>query len=122
MTTEPFSPADFLAVAATTAPIERELFDGITDPAIRQRITQTTAEREHRHELLTTLASIRQRLGLTQDEVAAAWGRTQPQVSRLERDPTAAQVSTLISYLSALGAHAHLIVEHHGTTLDLELV
>ncbi len=120
MNSEPFRPEDFLAHATT--PVERELFDGITDPVLRERIPQVAAEREHRHHLLVALATLRQSLGLTQDEVAIAWGRTQPQVSRLERDPTAAQVSTLISYLSALGAHAHLIVERDGKTLDLELI
>ena len=122
MSTEPFTPEDFLATAAAGVPTERELFDGITDPTIKARIPHIAAEREHRHHLLVALATLRQSLGLTQDEVATAWGRTQPQVSRLERDPTAAQVSTLISYLAALGAHAHLIVERDGTTLDLELV
>jgi aryl-alcohol dehydrogenase-like predicted oxidoreductase len=119
MNTDPYSPEQFLAEAAAAAPVHREPFSGITDPTILDRIARVTAEREHRHELLTTLASLRHSLGRTQDEVAVAWGRTQPQVSRLERDPTAAQLSTLISYLAALG---HLVIEHDGTTHDLQLV
>lgn len=48
MNTEPFSPEDFLA-AAGGVPVERELFDRITDPDIRRRIPNIAAHREHRH-------------------------------------------------------------------------
>ena len=77
------------------------------------------AERERTHNLL---AALRLAAGITQDEAAAAWGRAQPHVSRLERlDLRVAQVNTIASYVTALGGSLHLTIELRGARFDLPI-
>jgi transcriptional regulator with XRE-family HTH domain len=56
------------------------------------------------------LAAIRRDTGLTQTELAASLGVGQAQVSKIERQGDML-LSTLASYLTALGVHAQLVVE-----------
>lgn len=56
------------------------------------------------------LAAIRRTTGLTQVELAANLGVGQAQISKIERQ-TDMLLSTLASYLDALGVRAQLVIE-----------
>lgn len=57
------------------------------------------------------LRAAREAAGLTQVEVARRWGRTQPQVTRVENaDIDTLRVGTIRTYLEAVGAHLELEV------------
>lgn len=58
------------------------------------------------------LRLVRQAAGLTQVEVAAAWGRTQPQVTRVENaNIDSLRIGTVRSYLEAVGSTLMLRAE-----------
>ena len=63
---------------------------------------------------------IRRAAGRTQVELATALGTSQGQISRIERQSDLL-VSTLIAYLTALGAEAKLVVRVGGKTIAQEL-
>ena len=58
---------------------------------------------ERRGNLLAELAGARQHLGLSQAEVAARMGTSQPSVARLESGESDARLSTIERYSAALG-------------------
>lgn len=60
-----------------------------------------------RGELVAELAANRQRLGLSQTEVAARMGTSQSAVARLESGGSDARLSTLERYAEALGVELH---------------
>ena len=67
------------------------------------------------------LAALRQAAELTQTELARRLGVTQAAISRIEQ-PHDLLLSTLNSYLAAIGGHASVVVtfaDGHQTTLDL---
>jgi predicted transcriptional regulator len=66
------------------------------------------------------LASLRRTVGVTQVELAEALGTSQGQISRMERQQDML-VSTLASYLAALGAHASLVVDVGEQTVTHDL-
>ncbi len=66
------------------------------------------------------LAAIRRDTGLTQTELAASLGVGQAQVSKIERQDDML-ISTLASYLTALGVQAQLVVEVSGQTVTYDL-
>ena len=66
------------------------------------------------------LAEIRRTVGRTQVELAAAMGATQGQISRIERQSDLL-VSTLCTYLEALGVHARLVIAVGGTEITKQL-
>ena len=66
------------------------------------------------------LAAIRRATGLTQTEVAANLGVGQAQVSKIERQGDIL-ISTLASYLAALGVAAKLVVQMGEQTVTFDL-
>jgi transcriptional regulator with XRE-family HTH domain len=66
------------------------------------------------------LAAIRRATGLTQTEVAAKLGVGQAQISKVERQDDML-ISTLASYLKALGVTASLLVEVGAQTVTYDL-
>jgi transcriptional regulator with XRE-family HTH domain len=66
------------------------------------------------------LAAMRRAAGLTQTELAANLGVGQAQVSKIERQDDML-ISTLASYLAALGVEAKIVVElgDQAATYDL---
>lgn len=66
------------------------------------------------------LASLRRTAGVTQVELAEALGTSQGQISRMERQQDML-VSTLASYLAALGARASLVVDVGEQTVTYDL-
>jgi transcriptional regulator with XRE-family HTH domain len=66
------------------------------------------------------LANLRRTAGVTQVELAEALGTSQGQISRMERQQDML-VSTLASYLTALGVDAKVVVDagEHTVTYDL---
>jgi len=66
------------------------------------------------------LAAIRRATGLTQIELAANLGVGQAQISKVERQDDML-LSTLASYLTALGVHAQIVVEVGDQTVTYDL-
>jgi transcriptional regulator with XRE-family HTH domain len=66
------------------------------------------------------LAAIRRATGLTQTELAAKLGVGQAQISKIERQSDML-ISTLASYLRALGVHAQIVVEVGERTVTYDL-
>ena len=66
------------------------------------------------------LASIRRATGLTQTELAHSLGVGQAQISKIERQDDML-ISTLASYLTALGVHAQIVVEVGDQTVTYDL-
>jgi transcriptional regulator with XRE-family HTH domain len=66
------------------------------------------------------LAAIRRASGLTQTELATTLGVGQAQVSKVERQDDML-ISTLASFLAALGADAQICVEVAGQTVTYDL-
>lgn len=70
--------------------------------------------------MVIDLAAIRRATGLTQTEIAAALGVGQAQISKIERQSDML-ISTLASYLAALGVEAKLLVEVGEQTVTYDL-
>jgi predicted transcriptional regulator len=66
------------------------------------------------------LAAFRRSVGLTQTELATNLGVGQAQISKVERQGDML-LSTLASYLAALGADAKVVVELGGQTVTYVL-
>jgi transcriptional regulator with XRE-family HTH domain len=66
------------------------------------------------------LAAIRRATGLTQTELAANLGVRQAQISKFERQGDML-ISTLTSYLTALGVDAKIVVEVGERTVTYDL-
>ena len=66
------------------------------------------------------LAAIRRATGLTQIELAAKLGVGQAQISKIERQGDML-ISTLASYLTALGVDAKIVVEGGERTVTYDL-
>ena len=66
------------------------------------------------------LAAIRRAAGLTQVELAANLGVGQAQISKIERQADML-ISTLASYLAALGVDAKIVVELGEQTVTYDL-
>jgi transcriptional regulator with XRE-family HTH domain len=66
------------------------------------------------------LAAIRRVTGLTQVELAANLGVGQAQISKVERQADML-MSTLASYLAALGVDAKIVIEVHQETVTYDL-
>jgi transcriptional regulator with XRE-family HTH domain len=66
------------------------------------------------------LAAIRRATGLTQNELAHSLGVGQAQISKIERQGDML-ISTLASYLAALGVDAKIVVEVGEQTVTYDL-
>ena len=66
------------------------------------------------------LAAIRRASGLTQTELAHSLGVGQAQISKIERQSDML-ISTLASYLAALGVDAQILVEVGGQNMTYDL-
>jgi transcriptional regulator with XRE-family HTH domain len=66
------------------------------------------------------LAGIRRATGMTQVQLAANLGVGQAHISKIERQSDML-LSTLTSYLAALGVHAQIVVEVGEETLTYDL-
>ncbi len=66
------------------------------------------------------LASIRRATGLTQTELAHSLGVGQAQISKIERQADML-ISTLASYLAALGVDAKIVIEVGEQTVTYDL-
>ena len=91
------------------------------DPAVATQVAQVRRQMADADRTYAMgLAALRQAARLTQVDVAHALGRTQGSVSALENREDML-LSTLNSYLEAIGGHLRLIVEFHGTTIEVDL-
>lgn len=64
------------------------------------------------------LRAVRRRLGLSQEEVAAALGTSQPEVSRIEHRGDL-HLSTLRRYVEALGGQLELTIRFPGQVVTI---
>ena len=78
-------------ISGSSTPSSRSAFPGFADLA------------ESPEQLIAQLVGRRQRLGLSQTEVAARMGTSQSAVARLERGDADVRLSTLNRYAAALG-------------------
>lgn len=69
---------------------------------------------------MINLADLRRTVGVTQVELAAALGTSQGQISRVERQADML-LSTLASYLAALGVDAKIVIETTEGTVTYDL-
>jgi Helix-turn-helix domain len=90
--------------------------------SIHDEVVAGRARRDAVHRVVTTLAELRRATGHTQVDVAEEWGRPQSKVSRLENDPTRAEIATLVGYVVAIGGHLAVEAEIDGETYRYELV
>lgn len=81
----------------------------LADPTFRALVNEIDVDQqEWAREYAATLAALRQAMGLTQAEIAARLGATQPEISKIEhRDDVL--VSTLRAFVDALGADLELV-------------
>tara|TARA_R110002050_G_scaffold236767_3_gene372647 strand:+ start:515 stop:790 length:276 start_codon:yes stop_codon:yes gene_type:complete len=63
-------------------------------------------------ELISSLITMREQSGLTQDEVAEKMGTKSPNVSRLESGRSNPSLKTLVSYAHACGFKLNLAFKH----------
>lgn len=66
------------------------------------------------------LSSVRQAVGVTQVQLAAALSTSQGQISRIERQSDML-LSTLSAYLTALGVDAQIVVNVGDQTMTYDL-
>lgn len=116
---------DFEIDPATVNPATQTFFDadsaasifGDNDSEFSARVETALAERIAEHNVLVALRSA---AGLTQEQVAEAWGRAQPHVSRMERSAvTSASLRSLAGYVEALGGSMRLVFELRGARLEV---
>jgi hypothetical protein len=124
---EEWTPEDWLAgidEATTLQPAEYGPEDRYEpdNPGFHEAVMDIYERRVAAHQVVTTLAELRRAVGHTQVQVAEAWGRPQPKVSRLEADPLRAEVATLTEYVRAIGGHLAIEAEVDGETYRYDLV
>jgi hypothetical protein len=90
--------------------------------SIHEEVVAGRDRRDALHHVVTTLAELRRAAGRTQVDIAEDWGRPQSKVSRLESDPTRAEIATLLGYVAAIGGHLTVEAEIDGETYRYELV
>ena len=92
------------------------------DPGFDALVERSRHRRRAEHEIVTSLAELRRAAGLNQTDVAERWGHGQPHVSKIENDPTHAELSTLAGYVRALGGRLTITVEAGGHLYYEDLV
>lgn len=90
--------------------------------SIHDEVVAGRTRRDAVHRVVTSLAELRRAAGRTQVDIAEEWGRPQSKVSRLESDPTRAEIATLLGYVAAIGGHLTVEAEIDGETYRYELV
>ncbi len=95
----------------------------LADPKFRQLVEEAEARQQAWHDAHhATLAQLRKARGLTQQQLAAALGISQPEVSRIEHQ-TDLVLSTLRSYVEAAGGTLKLVAQFDDTPsvlIDIE--
>jgi len=93
----------------------------LADPALAPKIAEHQAEMadaDRRYAM--GLAAVRHAFDLTQTELAARLGVSQANVAKIEKRNDLL-VSTLPSYLGALGGEVRILVSFHGQDVELSL-
>ena len=106
-----------------------EIFTDITDEvdALLNEPSLASAIADHRTEMSDAdrryamgLAAVRNAFDLTQTELAERLGVSQANVAKIEKRSDLL-VSTLRSYLGALGGEVRIVVSFHGRAIELSL-
>jgi DNA-binding XRE family transcriptional regulator len=84
---------------------ERDLLDELIEERTRQspEFPAILAAAERARAIVKALTAERERIGLTQAEVARRMGTTQPAVARLERGEADPRLSTIERYAEVIG-------------------
>ncbi|AWG82215.1 MULTISPECIES: helix-turn-helix domain-containing protein [Vibrio] len=77
-----------------------------------QEVKEAYDELGDEFELISTLITMREKSGLTQDEVAQKMGTRAPNISRLESGRGNPSLKTLVSYAQACGFKLDLGFKH----------
>ncbi|WP_176715266.1 helix-turn-helix domain-containing protein [Photobacterium damselae] len=80
----------------------------LQNPEVKEAYDDLSAE----FELISSLISMREQSGLTQDEVAAKIGTKAPNISRLEYGRSNPSLKALMSYVLACGFKLNLGFKH----------
>src|SRR5947209_925066 len=100
-----------------TAEVDALLIDPSVAPAIAEhRAEMSDADRRY----AMGLAAVRHAFDLTQTELAERLGVSQANVAKIEKRSDLL-VSTLRSYLGALGGEVRIVVTFHGRAIELSL-
>ena len=100
-----------------TEDVDALLNDPVLAPAIAaHRAEMTDADRRY----AMGLAAVRHAFDLTQTELAARLGVSQANVAKIEKRSDLL-VSTLRSYLAALGGEVRIVVSFQGRDIELSL-
>ncbi len=96
-------------------------FKNLSDKLRSSPEGQAAVEREQRivHDMLA-LSQLREARGVTQVELANAWEVSQANVSRVEREQDV-YLSTLRSYVAALGGKLEIIAVFPDQTITLDI-
>jgi hypothetical protein len=97
-----YSPEEWLSDLAEPPVSLDSPYDLVTDPEQRATIPARERRRAVAHAVAVAVREARQNSVGTQVAAAHAWGRAQSQVSRLEADPSVAQLGTIIDYLTSM--------------------
>lgn len=93
------------------------------DPHFGVHVAEAADRLERRHQVVATLAELRRRgSGLTQNQVADRWGRTQSRVSAVENDIASLEIGTLIDYVRALGGELNVTITVDDHSYSEQLV
>ena len=85
--------------------LKQKAFD---NPEVKNAYDELSEE----FELISTLITMREKSGLTQDEVAKKMGTRAPNISRLESGRANPSLKTLVSYAHACGFKLDLGFKH----------
>jgi len=92
------------------------------DPDFHEMYRRARTRLELEHDVLESLSELRRATGLNQTEIAQRWGRSQSQVSKVERSPETVELATLASYVRALGGQLTMTIEVDGHVYHEDLV
>jgi predicted XRE-type DNA-binding protein len=94
--------------------------EAVEDGRIDERGVAAHRDRLEGELVAHRLAEIRKAHGLSQQDIARAMGVTQSRVSRIESsDITRAELSTIASYVRALGGYVRLVADIDGGEVNL---
>lgn len=83
-----------------------------------RKFSEIRPRRRRSTRTITTLAMLRVKRNVTQVQLAEAIGKTQPAVSRIERQDDM-HVSTLIEYVDALGGRLRLVASFDDEEVEV---
>lgn len=116
MSSQPGDPADVAFVRGNDRLARMLAKPGMEEAVAARRAKMHDADRAH----AMGLAALRKAAELTQTELAQLLGVSQAAVAKTEQRQ-GLLLSTLNSYIEALGGQAHIVISFNGEEIDLDL-